>query len=254
MADLDTIKKGLLRPWKVPPYLLKRYRRRRRLRQADGWEEFYILTTKNADDPRALVGPKEVFEEHREWQFDLITGHGLEPHHTVLELGCGVLRAGIPIIEYLDAGNYAGMDISLKALSYGHKAVHEHDLETKRPMLIQNEDLKFEEVADLDADYMLSNSVWTHLPPDRLETCIDCMGRALAADAVVLTTVELVDGDDPVDQGQGAREGVDWGYPRSWLAERLDAAGYDLTVLDVDHPTDQDVLRIDRRPEAVASD
>lgn len=178
-----------------------------------------------------------------------MTDHGLEPHHTLLELGCGVLRAGIPIIEYLEAGNYAGMDISLKALSYGHKAVHDHDLETKRPLLVHNEDLYFAEFDGLEADYLLGNSVWTHLPPAKLETCIEHMGWALAEDAVVLTTVRLVDSPEPVDRGGPERAGVDWGYSTAWLRERLDAAGYDMRVLDVDHPTGQDVLRIDRRPD-----
>lgn len=250
--DTDQLKYGILHPWEIPSFLINQWRWRRRQRQSDDWEEYYLLTTDNVADHRELVGPREVFEEHREWQFELIRDHGLEPHHTVLELGCGVLRAGLPIIGYLEPGNYIGMDISLKSLTFGHRAVHENDLELKRPLLIQNEDPEFDEVAGYDADHMLSNSVWTHLPPDRLENCITYMGKAFADDAIVLTTVVFTESDGPVDRGYGQRTGVDWGYPREWIEARVDAAGYEMDVLFVEHPTGQDVIRLQRRPSRKA--
>ena len=45
-------------------------------------------------------------------QFDYLIGHGLKPGDRMLEIGCGNLRAGRLFIDYLDAGNYYGIDIS----------------------------------------------------------------------------------------------------------------------------------------------
>ena len=55
---------------------------------------------------------------HESWlelgklQFDYATGHGLKPEMRMLEIGCGNLRAGRLFIDYLEPGNYYGMDIS----------------------------------------------------------------------------------------------------------------------------------------------
>ena len=55
---------------------------------------------------------------HESWlkigqmQFDYLVEHGLKPGDRMLEIGCGNLRAGRLFIDYLDAGNYYGMDIS----------------------------------------------------------------------------------------------------------------------------------------------
>ena len=45
-------------------------------------------------------------------QFDYLVKHGLQPGDRMLEIGCGNLRAGRLFIDYLDPGNYYGIDIS----------------------------------------------------------------------------------------------------------------------------------------------
>ena len=36
--------------------------------------------------------------------------HGLKPEHKLLDVGCGPLRGGIKFINYLEPGNYYGVD------------------------------------------------------------------------------------------------------------------------------------------------
>jgi hypothetical protein len=45
-------------------------------------------------------------------QFEYLVGHGLERDMRLLEIGCGNLRAGHLFIDYLESGNYHGIDIS----------------------------------------------------------------------------------------------------------------------------------------------
>ena len=53
-------------------------------------------------------------------QLDFLVEHGLTPDSCVLDVGCGALRAGIPLVGYLDPGRYYGIDIneSLLEASY----------------------------------------------------------------------------------------------------------------------------------------
>jgi len=44
----------------------------------------------------------------RRFQIDFFRRQGLRPDQTLFDLGCGTLRGGIPIIDYLEPGFYTG--------------------------------------------------------------------------------------------------------------------------------------------------
>src|SRR5207253_1307572 len=66
-------------------------------------------------------------------QFDYLVDAGLQPGHRVLELGFGNLRLGWRLIEFLDAGNYVGLEISPLMVREARNKVVEHALQPKRP-------------------------------------------------------------------------------------------------------------------------
>jgi hypothetical protein len=45
-------------------------------------------------------------------QADFLVSPCLQPHHHLLDIGCGSLRGGAKLISYLDAGNYVGTDLN----------------------------------------------------------------------------------------------------------------------------------------------
>lgn len=47
--------------------------------------------------------------------------HGLTPTHHVLDLGCGPLRTGVPLLSFLQAGHYVGVDHDAALLEAGLK-------------------------------------------------------------------------------------------------------------------------------------
>jgi len=49
-------------------------------------------------------------------QFQFLIQEGLKPELTLLDIGCGPLRAGLLFIKYLAPGNYTGIDISQEAI------------------------------------------------------------------------------------------------------------------------------------------
>lgn len=66
-----------------------------------------------------LVGSPRLWEMKRRFQFDFLVCRGLVPDDHLLDLGCGTLRGGIPLIAYLDPGHYTGIDVRSEAIDEG---------------------------------------------------------------------------------------------------------------------------------------
>lgn len=96
---------------------------------------------------------------------------GLSQDETMLDIGCGDLRGGRHFIEYLDSGNYHGMDISGEAIDAAKENLREWGLADKNPILRRNDDLQFTEWINSEFDFVFANSVFTHLPTEDIEQC-----------------------------------------------------------------------------------
>lgn len=130
-------------------------------------------------NPHLAVGG--MWEEIGKLQLDFLVNQGLRPTHKFLDIGCGTLRGGRHFIRYLDAGNYAGMDISFKAIEYGNSLVSEEGLSDKQPRLLisRNRDLEFKEFSGETFDYLLAQSVFTHLMPEHIDECFQHIGTIM---------------------------------------------------------------------------
>src|ERR1700678_2630550 len=63
------------------------------------------------------MGFRGQWDEHRRFQIEFLRQQGLKPSQTLLEIGCGPLTGGIPIIRYLQPNNYVGVDIRSSVLN-----------------------------------------------------------------------------------------------------------------------------------------
>ena len=50
------------------------------------------------------------WRETGEWWFEFLRGHGLEPRHHVLEIGCGTMAAAVRLLPFLEARRYYGVE------------------------------------------------------------------------------------------------------------------------------------------------
>jgi SAM-dependent methyltransferase len=130
-----------------------------------------------------LVGRPELWQFKRDFQIAFLRGQGLEPGHVLVDVGCGTLRGGIPIIEYLDAGSYVGIDVRAEAIDEARRELREAGLEHKRPELIAAPSLGSVDLGR-EVDYVWAFSVLMHLDDERLGECFDFARRQLAADGV----------------------------------------------------------------------
>lgn len=85
-----------------------------------------------------MVGPVGYWKELQQYQVNVLLANGLKPGHSLLDLGCGPLQGGIPLIRYLEAGRYTGVDIAAANIEAACRQVVRHDLALKNPRLIHS--------------------------------------------------------------------------------------------------------------------
>lgn len=118
---------------------------------------------------RKIIGGR--FEELGNLQKDFLIDKGLKPNHVLYDIGCGSLRLGRKIIPYLDKDNYIGIEKNKKVLKAGmNKELSDSIQEEKNPQFIIDEDFNFEKI-DKKPDFVIVQSVFTHLPKEKINQC-----------------------------------------------------------------------------------
>jgi SAM-dependent methyltransferase len=137
-----------------------------------------LLFYSPAERRHALVGPGELWKMKRDFQIDFLKREGLQPQHYLLDVGCGTLRGGIPLIQYLEKGHYHGIEVREEVLREGRQELREAGLEGKAPVLIATG------VSGVDLttrfDYLWAFSVLMHLTDELVDDCFRMVAAHLA--------------------------------------------------------------------------
>lgn len=172
-------------------------------------------------------------------QIEFLKRQELKPSDTLLDIGCGDLRGGLHIIDYLNEGNYTGMDISEEAIKSGWKNLQEEDFLDKYPTLIVNNNLKLSRFDNHEFDVIFANSVLTHLPKENIAELFDNVGRVLAEDGYCYLSYNNNDKEEKIMTNRVSKSNV-YKYPFDTLRDL--SSRYDLEAerdrYD-EHPTEQ---------------
>ena len=197
---LFKIRYAVENPRRVVPYARRRGRDTwLRLRSRDHLSYYRaVMASDAARSHEGAVGSKT----HESWlkigqmQFDYMIGHGLKPGDRMLDIGCGNLRAGRLFIDYLDAGNYYGIDISPDILLAAADTVAEYGLQAKLPhlTLVRNMSLTF--LPDSQFTVVHAHSVFSHSPIDVIDACLRSVGRVMAPDGFFDFTFDRTEGTE----------------------------------------------------------
>jgi SAM-dependent methyltransferase len=211
----------------------------------------YLEAYRKHTDLRVNEDPQEAIGGYWERMGDLQIGfmklEGMEPCHRMLDLGCGTLRAGRHFIRHLDAGNYTGIDISDGAISVAKKLVEREGLTDRMPRLIVNPkgDLKFEMFEGETFDYIMMQSVFTHLLEEHIEECFAHIG------SIMTPTTRWYFTFAPADAPTRTAF-KDFRYPKSYFQKLCDRRGFEMVERseDYDHPSGQRMLRATLKSDA----
>lgn len=94
----------------------------------------------NSGNPKALrhalVGNPAHWKMKRQFQLDFLRSRGLQAQDQLMDLGCGTLRGGIPLIDFLEPGHYTGVDVRIEVIAEARKELEEEGLTHKIPELL----------------------------------------------------------------------------------------------------------------------
>lgn len=172
----------------------------------------------------SLAGPGELWKMKRRFQFRFLKERGLHPNHKLMDIGCGTLRGGIPLIEYLEPGHYCGIDASEERLQEAQKELQAHDLTHKRPRLMHIEDLDAAQFPD-HYEFVWAYSVLPHMTDTIAETCMSMVSRCMAEDGAFYCNV------DPNAQAENWQEYPVCARPASFYQELAERYGMTVEVL-----------------------
>ena len=207
--------------------------------------------TRKQSKPQGQLGIQEIghrayvgghWDKIGKLQFDFLVKEGLQPHHYLLDIACGSLRAGVHFIPYLEPGHYLGIE---KEEGLIHAAIEkELDRELyrrKKPCLVVSAAFEFDKFQDRP-HYALAQSLFTHLPPPLIDTCFKKLRQFIRDDGVFYATfqqteVEISNPSEPHDHGYFGytrQQMENFGTRNGWTAEYIG---------DWNHPRRQKIVR-----------
>ncbi len=160
----------------------------------------------------AYVGNTHV--ENGKAQLELLLAQGLQKDHYVLEIGCGALVAGIPIMSYLKTGHFVGIEPN-KWLIDESLGVLENKLIVNRqnPRFLHNSDFDASAL-DLKFDYIISHSIMSHAAYWQLPLFLKNCANALKSGGKVIFSLRLTEPNQFGNKGAAAEsKDAEWQYP-----------------------------------------
>lgn len=242
LSTTEKLRRGLRDPQAALQYVSNRLSIViRQVNSSDYYETYLDLS----DGGAASVDPDhDIPDEQGRWQFNWLKDRGLTPDDELFELGCGFGRLGVLAIPYLKSGNYTGIDISKPAVTRFREIVSNRKLTEKAPTIHQNEDLTFsgEPYTSVSADYAYAYSVFTHLPPDKIEECLAHLDRVLASNGSFYATFHQ---NNDIDFVLQRPRGIGFEYPLHFFRELADCYGLSVRTVEAHGPRDHEMLEIE---------
>lgn len=139
-----------------------------------------VLTAEEIADGRHRRWVGSHFDDgHGKGQVDYLVTQGLAPGHRLLDIGCGSFRAGRYFIDYLDSGNYYGIDANHSVMQAGY----DHELSeiqlAKLPIQNLRANDRFNSDFGVSFDMAIAQSVFTHVSLNHIRLCLYRVAKAM---------------------------------------------------------------------------
>lgn len=117
--------------------------------------------------------PRETFDRAGRLQFIALLREGLSPESTVVDIGCGALRAAYWLIRFLDPDRYCGIEPARDRVEHGCRHLFSPDLlREKQPRFDFNPDFDTS-VFGSRFDFFLAGSIFSHAAKKHIRVMLD---------------------------------------------------------------------------------
>jgi hypothetical protein len=155
------------------------------------------------DDPRRRwrmrAGNPLMYDTIGATQFAILTlFFGLRERHKLLEIGAGPLRAARFLIPYLDEAHYCGVEPNTESVRLGIEFELGSEMaKRKKPRFIARDDFGFHEFGER-FDFVLSYSVFPHLPPPHIPIVFQNAVRCFHDGSMMLASAVFTEGQERI--------------------------------------------------------
>ncbi len=191
------------------------------------------------EEYRAHVGPSELYDVSSAVQFNLLTALGLREDHFLLDVGCGSLKAGRLFIPYLRPGRYYGIEHLPWLIQESIEREIGADLvRIKKPVFSDDNNWTMS-VFNRPFDFILAQSIFSHLPQQGIRRCVAEAKKALKPDGIFAASFFL-----GLDNYDGPSWVVKADYTLDFMCRMVESEGMACTPIDWQHPDPQQWILI----------
>jgi len=197
-----------------------------------------------------------LWEEMGTLQFEFLKKNGLKQNHKFLDIACGSFRLGRLAIDYLDYGNYFGIDADKEVLEDGKKFEISNLMVEKRPNILHNKEFQFYKF-NTKFDFMIAQSLWTHLNLNIILKCIVNIKNVLAKNGKCYVTffenenilnVSKIEQINPTNKLFTNLDSDPYHYTFQTLKNLINEVGLNVEYIgDWDHPRNQKIMLITQK-------
>ena len=177
-----------------------------------------------------VSGTGGSWEEGGASQLNFLKDHGLRPSHRFIDVGCGALRAGRHLVDYLGAANYYGVDANRDLLQIGYDRELTDEQRDRLPASNLRANDRFNVDFGVQFDMAIAQSVFTHVSLNHMRLCLNRLAKVMRPGGVFFASYVDQPESAPIDhifqKGRGGRtyfyeKNVFWYHysDMQWVAE-----------------------------------
>lgn len=170
-------------------------------------------------------------------QVEFLTGRGLSPSDVLVDVGCGALRGGVPLIRYLNPGHYLGIDKDRRLIRAGLQKELPADVRRlESPEFVVSDSFEFHRFTRRPT-YGIAQSLFTHLPEPMIRDCLIKLRKVATPGCRFYAT--YFEGC-PAENDRRPHDLRAFRYRRSQMAHFAKDAGWSFTYIgECEHPRGQ---------------